>query len=132
MADDYAGRIQDALQSVFSEHGIYMKRSGPLLGLFLGPLPAATPVLEYLQYTASVEWIHEEDTQLRDLERNRAEIVTFFGLLNRSILFTGFFIVVMLTLGIGAGFLRFALLRRFPAMGHGDQTIFLDLQGRNS
>ena len=132
VADDYAGRIQDTLQSVFSEDGIYMKRSGPLLGLFLGPLPAATPVLEDLQYTASLEWIHEEDTRLRDLERHRVEIVTFFGVISRSILFTGFFIVVVLTLGIGAGFLRFALLRRFPAMGRGNQPIFLDLQGRNS
>ena len=107
-----------------------MKRSGPLLGLFLGPLPAATPVLANLQYTAAVEWVHEEDTQLRDLERNRAEIVTFFGVVTNSILFTGFFIVVVLTLGIGAGFLRMALLHRFPAMNRGGETIFLNLQGR--
>ncbi len=130
VADEYAGRIQDALHSVFSEDGIYMKRSGPLLGLFLGPLPAATPVLANLQYTAAVEWVHEEDTQLRDLERNRAEIVTFFGVVTNSILFTGFFIVVVLTLGIGAGFLRMALLHRFPAMNRGGETIFLNLQGR--
>ena len=129
VADDYAGRIQDA--SVFSEHGIYMKRSGPLLGLFLGPHSAATPVLEDLQYTASVDWIHEEDAQLRDIERNRAEMVTFFGVVTGSIFFTGFFIVVVLTMGIGAGLLRIALLRRFPTMGRGSGTIFLDLQGRN-
>ncbi len=131
VADDYAGRIQDALQSVFSEHGIYMKRSGPLLGLFFGPLAGATPVLENLQYTATVEWVHEEDAWLRDLERNRAEMVTFFGLVTRSILFTGVFIVVVFSLGIAAGFLRIALLRRFPTMGRGSQTTFLDLQGRN-
>ena len=130
VADEYGGRIQDALQSVFSEDGIYMKRSGPLLGLFLGPLPAATPVLESLQYTATVEWVHEEDTLLRDLERNRAEIKTFFGVVTNSIFFTGFFIVVVLALGVGAGFLRMALLSRFPAMSRGHETIFLDLQGR--
>ncbi len=131
VADDYAGRIQDALQSVFSEHGIYMKRSGPLLGLFFGPLSGATPVLENLQYTATVEWVHEEDARLRDLERNRAEMVTFFGLVTRSILLTGVFMVVVFSLGIAAGFLRIALLRRFPTMGRGSQTTFLDLQGRN-
>ena len=130
VAEEYAGRIQDALQSVFSEDGIYMKRSGPLLGLFLGPLASANPVLEDLQYTATVEWVHEEDTLLRDLERNRAEIVTFFGLVTNSILFTGFFILFVLALGIGVGFLRMALLRWFPAMSRGAETIFLDLQGR--
>ena len=132
VADEYAGRIQDVLQSVFSEDGIYMKRSGPLLGLFLGPLPIATAVLDDLHYTATVEWVQEEDAKLRDLERNRAEMVTFFGLVTDSILFTGFFILLVLALGIGAGLLRIALLRRFPAMGRGSQTIFLDLQGRNS
>ena len=130
VADDYAGRIQDALQAVFSEDGIYMKRSGPLLGLFLGPLTSANPVLEDLQYTATVEWVHEEDTLLRDLERNRAEIVTFFGVVTSSIFFSGFFMLVILALGIGSGFLRMALLRRFPALSRGSETIFLDLQGR--
>ena len=130
VADEYAGRIQDALQAVFSEHGIFMKRSGPLLGLFLGPLASANPVLEDLQYTATVEWVHEEDTLLRDLERNRAEIVTFFGVVTTSIFFTGFFMAVVLALGIATGFLRIALLRRFPALSRGAETIFLDLQNR--
>ena len=130
LADLYADRIQDALESVFSKDGIYMKRSGPLLGLFFGPLPAATAVLDALHYTARVEWVHEKDTQLRDLEGNRAEMVTFFGIVTGSIFFTGAFILVVLALGIGTGLLRLALPPRFRSISRGDETIVLDLQGR--
>ncbi len=131
VADAYAARIQDALQSVISRDGIYMKRSGPLLGLFLGPLPDAEKVLGDLQYTATVQWVHEKDALLRQLERERGEIVTFFGLVTGSIVGTGAFMLVVLGLGLTAGFLRVVVINTFPGFGRRRRTIFLDLQGRN-
>lgn len=130
VADTYAVKIQDVLQSVVSKDGIYMKRSGPLLGLFLGPLPAATTVLNDLQYKATVEWVHEKDALLLQMERDRGEIVTFLGVITQSIMSTGVLILFVLFLGFGAGLLRVALISSVPSFGRRGETIFLDLQGR--
>ncbi len=131
VAAAYAVKIQDALQSVVSKDGIYMKRSGPLLGLFLGPLPAATKVLGDLQYKATVEWVYEKDALLLQMERGRGEIVTFLGVITQSIVSTGVLFLVVLVLGFAAGLLRVVLIRSVPSFGHRGETIFLDLKGRS-
>ena len=132
VANKYAIKIQDFLQSMISKNGIYMKRSGPLLGLFLGPLDAATEVLENLQYQANVKWVYEKDFVLRKIEKKRSEVVTFLGVISQSVVSTGILILIVFVLGLSTGLLRVVIIRMFPNLRYRHENIYLNLGSQKS
>ncbi|HOM99440.1 MAG TPA: hypothetical protein PLM33_04215 [Acidobacteriota bacterium] len=121
MAQEDLVRLQGALQSVFSEQGIYLKRSGLLIGIFLGPEEKARAVLGALQYKPTVQWLKDERSAFSD------EQLTFLGLVVQSLLGTAVLLVVIALLGGGAGLVRYWLLQHFPRLGHHDEMIRLRL-----
>jgi hypothetical protein len=127
LAEQYHAEIQNSLQSYFSQDGIFSKRSGLLISLYPGPQDQATMLLDRVQYTATVRWLYEKDVTLDEAKRRRGEVGTFLGVVTRSILFTGAFILVVFFLGLTAGLVRFWMLRRFPSYEHREDMIRLGL-----
>ncbi len=124
VAELYVAQLQKELGSVFSREGIYVKRSGLLVSLFQGPEAEARRILDRVRYTATVKWIYEKEAEPID---RRGEIVTFFGIVTSSILFTGAFIVVVMFLGLLTGLVRYGLIRRYPVLAAGDKMVRLGL-----
>ena len=132
LAEHYFAEIQVGLQEYFSREGVFTKRSGLLISLFSGPAEQANLLLDRVQYTASVRWLYEKDTSLEDAAQRKGEVVTFLGVVSRSMLVTGLFIVVVLGVGLLVGVLRFWLLRRVPALQHRDDMVRLNLNVRST
>ncbi len=128
VAEQYFHAIQQKLHTIFSQPGIYSKRSGLLVALLEAPEEEARPLLERVHYNASVKWIYEKDTSAEDLAKQRGELLTFFGIITTSLVFTGIFMVVMLAGGLAVGVVRYRFLQKFPRLRSGDELIRLDLQ----
>ncbi|UCF37935.1 MAG: hypothetical protein JSU96_03455, partial [Acidobacteriota bacterium] len=122
LADEYFLQMQDQLQSFFSTEGVYMKRSGLLICLFIGPEQQATTVLQAVKYNPSIKWLYEKKE-----DPNSSEIQTFFGLLTQTILGIGTFLLMIIGSGLIAGLLRYEFLRRFPGLSRKKGTIRLNL-----
>ncbi len=127
LAEEHFASLQKRLESVFSEQGIFLKRSGLLISMVEAPELDARAILDRVRYTATIKWIYEKDTALEDARQRREELVGFFGIVTASILFTGVFILVALTAGALLGLLRYHLLQRYPHLGAKGEMIRLDL-----
>ncbi|GAB4237506.1 MAG: hypothetical protein Kow00109_11460 [Acidobacteriota bacterium] len=114
--------LQDTLGEVFSPQGIYLKRSGVLVAVFLGPQSAAEAVLGNVQYKPTIQWLRDERPELTN------EQITFLGLVARAIIGTGALVMGILALGGAAGLFRYWLLGRFPNLFRRDEMIRLDLE----
>jgi hypothetical protein len=123
LARDYLERMQNSLQAFFSKEGIYMKRSGILIGLFVGPEDRAVKVLSQLNYAPSVQWVQDEKPK-----DQRQETITFLGLVTKAILGTGTLILIIIGVGIVAGFIRYSIVRRNPVLLRRDDMIRLNLE----
>lgn len=115
LADEYFIRLQQGLGQFFSSEGIYMKRAGVLIALFVGSEDSAREVLGRVNYTPSIKWLHKPKTEEQP-DSYTQEVVSFLGLLTQTILGTGVFILLIVGLGLVAGLVRYAILRRFPAL----------------
>ncbi len=123
LAREYLERMQDSLQAFFSREGIYMKRSGILIGLFVGPEDRAVKVLSELNYAPSIQWVQDEKPK-----DQRQETITFLGLVTKAILGTGTLLLIIIATGIGAGFIRYGLIRRYPVLLRRDDMVRLNLE----
>lgn len=121
LAEDGLVHLQDALREVFSPQGIYMKRSGILVAVFLGPQAAAETVLGHVQYKPTIQWLRDKRPELTN------EQITFLGLVARAIIGTGVLVLAILAVGGAAGLFRYWLLGRFPNLFRRDEMIRLDL-----
>jgi len=116
LAEDYFEKLHTLLQSHISSTGIYMKRSGLLVSLLIGPQEQARKILSNVTYTPSIKWIYEK----RNRPTLRDDAITFMGMVRRVGL--GGVCFIFLSLGGGAlmGFFRHHLLERYlPWNGKG-------------
>ncbi len=113
-------RLQQRMEDVFSPQGYYMKRTGVLVCLYSGPEPRAAAVLSGIAYKPTIQW-------LRDRRSTPRETLTFFGLVTQAILGTGAFIILLLGAGVAVGLVRYEVIRRFPGIYRGKETIHLRL-----
>lgn len=123
LAEEYFFELQNELQGYFSDQGIFMKRSGVLIGIFIGPEVRAVPVLTALEYSPSIKWLYEENRRA-----DTSEVQTFFGLLTQTILGIGFFLVAILGAGFVAGLARYGFISRFPSLTRRKEMVRLDLE----
>ncbi len=116
LAEDYFENLHTLLQSHISSTGIYMKRSGPLVSLLIGPEEQAKKILSNVTYAPSIKWIYEK----RSRPTLRDDAVTFLGMVSRVGMGALGFIFFSLGGGALAGFFRHHLLERYlPWSGKG-------------
>ncbi len=116
LAEDYFQKLHTLLQSHISSTGIYMKRSGLLVSLLIGPEEQAKKILSNVTYTPSIKWIY--DKRKRPTLRNDA--TTFLGMVKT--IGMGLLGFIFCSFGGGAlvGFFRHHLLERYlPWNGKG-------------
>ncbi len=122
LAEKYSVKIQDSLASYFGP-GVYLKKSGPLIGLVVGNEADASRLLSRVNYKAKIKWIEdkpEDDKQTR----------TFLGVVTRAILGTFAFLLVTAGIGIVVGYFRYLFIRSHPEWGKKDEMIRLKLDQR--
>lgn len=124
LADEYFLKLQNRLQGFFSAEGIYMKRTGVLVCLLVGPEARALEVLPRVKYSPSIKWLYEKEDSISE------ETMTFFGLLTKTILGIGIFLVLLIGSGFVVGFLRYEFIRRFPNVFRRKEMISLGLGQR--
>jgi hypothetical protein len=124
LAAAYFIKLQDRLQGFFSEQGVYMKRAGVLICIFVGPEHRAHVILPRVKYAPTIKWLYEKrlDTS--------SETLTFLGLITKTILGTGVFILVILGTGLVLGLVRYEVLRRFPGFMGKKEMVRLNLDRR--
>ncbi len=116
LAEDYFQRLHNLLQSHVSSTGIYMKRSGLLVSLLIGPEEQARKILSNVVYTPSIKWIYEK----RRRPTLQEDATTFLGMVKRVGMGTLGFIFYSLGGGALAGFFRHHLFDRYlPWSGKG-------------
>ena len=123
LAKDYAARIREGFPQA-SEQGVYFKRSGPMIAVCVGSQANADQVLGRVNYRAQVKWIEDKP------EPNST--VVFLGIVLRALVGTAAFLLVTFVLGVGAGYLRYQFLRRYPHLAKKTGMIRLDLEERAS
>ena len=124
LADQYFIKLQNRLQGFFSEVGVYMKRAGVLICLFIGPEERAQAILPRVKYAPSIQWLYEKDS-----EPDFAETITFLGLITSAILGTGTFLLMILGSGLTVGLIRYGFIQRFPSLTRKKRMVRLDLDG---
>jgi len=122
LADEYFIRLQRGLRAFFSAEGIYMKRTGVLIAMLLGSEISAQQILGNIRYSPSVKWLYQKDSGT-----DSGEVRSFLGLLVRTILGTGVFILLIVAAGLVTGLIRYALLRRFPGLKRRKEMLRLNL-----
>ena len=129
LATDYFLKLQNSLHSYFSKEGIYLKRSGLILALFLGNANQARAILENVQWTPSIRWI--QDRTIPPLSRkNQAK--TFLEMLTRTTLATICFVIGTLGGGCLLGFIWHWISQCYPKWSSRHNTIRLNLSLHNS
>jgi hypothetical protein len=126
LAKDYVIQMQESLQDFFSEEGVYIKRTGVLVGIFPGPEDRAMEILNLVNYEPEIQWLHEEKEESRF-----SETMTFLGLITQTILGIGVFLILILGTGLSFGLVRYEILRRFPKIFRKDKMVRLELDPYN-
>jgi len=121
LADQYFVEMQNELAGFFSREGVFLKRSGPLVALFIGPEEAAVKVLSDVRYSPAIRWIDEKEDGIAQ------EYLTFFGLLTQTFIGIGVFLVVTLVAGLIVGVLRYEFLELFPRLHRRGEMVRLNL-----
>jgi hypothetical protein len=132
MARQYFASIQRELAEFVSPVSIFSKRSGPLVSLFLGSQQRAVQVLDKVQYSAQVKWIYEKQLTEAEIQERHEEVVSFFGIVTSSILFSGFAMLAVISAGVVVGLIRFQVLKSFPHVKEKDDMIRLELDRRTA
>ncbi len=123
LADQYLIRMQDRLTSYFSDEGIYMKRAGVLIGIFIGPEEQARKVLGDLQYKPTIKWIKKKGPPSDD-----HGVMAYVGTVTSAILGTGTLLILIIGGGLLAGLARYGLFKAFPSILHRKDTVRLKLR----
>lgn len=123
LAAEYFLELQNSLHSFFSPEGIYIKRSGLLLALFLGPEPRAQAVLGEVQWAPAVKWVHDRTVKVNP----KSEAQSFLDMLMRTALATVCFILGSFGFGSLLGYIWHRIDERFPAWSGRNDAIKLNL-----
>ncbi len=123
LAADYFLELQNSLHSFFSADGIYIKRSGLLLALFLGTEPRAQAVLGEVQWAPAVKWVHDRTVEVTPSGQARS----FLDMLIRTALATVCFIVGSLGFGCLLGYVWHRIDENFPVWTARHDPIRLNL-----
>lgn len=126
IASEYAAKLEQALGSVFSPTGIFLKRTGAIVSIFLGPQAEAESVLSRINYNPTIRWLYNTVPVPRGLSP-ASGAPNFLGVVANSLILTGLFVVLTLAVGVLAGMLRYQVLERFKVLGERRKTIRLDL-----
>ena len=129
LAASYFLELQNALRDYFSPQAIYMKRSGVIISIFLGPEPKALEILAQVEYAPTIKWVYEKTLDPEALKEKRGEVVGFLGMVRRSVISTFFFMAFTLCAGILAGLTRYHVVNRYPSRPRRDQAIQLKIGG---
>ncbi|MDE2928366.1 MAG: hypothetical protein OXT71_18420 [Acidobacteriota bacterium] len=125
LAAEYFLELQNSLHSFFSPDGIYIKRSGLLLAVFLGTESRAQAVLGEVQWAPAVKWVHDRTVQVEP----KGEARSFLDMLLRTALATVCFIVGSFGFGCFLGYIWHRIDERFPAWSSRNDAIHLNLSG---
>ena len=128
LAADYFLKLQNALRDYFSPQGIYMKRAGVIVSIFLGPETVAQQILAQVEYAPSVQWVYEKTLDPEKLEKRRGEVITFLGLVTNSFIATFFFMALTFCGGAIAGLVRYKIINRYPGAPSREETIRLRIE----
>jgi len=126
LAKKYLVSLQKGLEGFFSEEGIYIKRTGVLIAIFVGPEADARRILDLVKYKPSIQWLHEKKPESR-----LDQTLTFLGLITRTIIGTGVFLLLILGTGLSFGLIRYEIIRRFPSIFQKEKMIRLQLDRKN-
>ncbi|HUV14743.1 MAG TPA: DUF6599 family protein [Acidobacteriota bacterium] len=124
LAEDYFVRLQNRLQSFFSAEGVYLKRAGVVICIFIGPEERAREVLSKVEYTPTIKWLYEKK---RDPS---AENLSFLGLITQTFFGIGVFLLLILGTGLVTGLVRYEALQRFPQLTRRKEMVRLGLDDR--
>ena len=122
LADEYFVQLQEGLQSFFSSEGVFMKRSGILIALFVGSERSAQQVLGQFRYAPDIKWLSEKKT-----DTYTGEVISLLGLITKTILGTGVFVLLILGAGLIVGLIRYGFLRRYPNLERRNEMVRLNL-----
>lgn len=125
LAAEYFLELQNSLHSFFSPDGIYIKRSGLLLALFLGAAPRAKAVLGEVQWAPAVKWVHDRTVRVDP----SGEARSFLDMLLRTALATVCFVVGSLGFGCLLGYVWHRIDELYPAWAARNDAIRLNLSG---
>ena len=128
LAAEYFLELQNTLHSFFSPEGIYIKRSGLLLALFLGTESQAQAVLGEVQWAPAVQWVHDRTVEVTP----QGEAKSFLDMLLRTALATVCFILGSFGFGSLLGYIWHRIDERFPAWSGRNDVIKLNLSGAAS
>ncbi len=124
LAEDYFIRLQNRLEGFFSTEGVYRKRAGVVICIFIGPEERARDVLLKVEYTPTIKWLYQKKHD------PSAENITFLGLITQAILGIGVFLLLLIGSGFAVGLLRYEALRRFPQLSRSKEMVRLGLDDR--
>ena len=127
LARDYIIRIQKRLGDYFSETGIYVTRTGPLVALVVGPQTSAELVLADVRYSPTIEWIHDVRA-----ENAALDLRNFLALVKDRLLAIGLVLTLMVGLGLVVGLVRYEMLQRFPILTARTEMVQLGLDKYSS
>lgn len=125
LAADYFLELQNSLHSFFSPDGIYIKRSGVLLALFLGTESRAQAVLGEVQWAPAVKWVHDRTVPVD----TKGQAQSFLDMLLRTAMATTFFVVASLGFGCFLGYIWHRIDESFPGWAARNDAIRLNLSG---
>ena len=127
LAADHFVKLQNGLQEHFSPQGIYMKKVGVLVGIFLGPEAEAHRILGEIDYSPGVKWVYEKQLGPEELEKKRGKLVNFLGLVRQAFIGTALFILFTLGCGLLSGAIRYQVIRRYPHIHAQEELVQLRL-----
>ncbi|MBI4446747.1 MAG: hypothetical protein HY645_12655 [Acidobacteria bacterium] len=122
LAADYFFRMQQELQGYFSQQGIFMKRTGALIALFIGPEEHAQKILAEVKYSPTIKWVYKKTP-----DPPQEKVFTFLGLIKNAFLATGAFLLITFLGGLAAGVIRYQVLKRNPELGKRREMVRLNL-----
>ncbi len=128
LADRYFYKLYYALQSYASPENIYLKRTGVIVCIFLGPEVKARQLFSQIKYLPSIQWIYEKHT--RSHQPTSDEVISLLLVVRDSLLSTGFFMVCTLAGGLATGLIRYNLLTRLPDLSRKNELIRLRIVDR--
>ncbi len=122
LAREYSAKIKADLDGYFSKQSVFLKRSGLLVAIFIGPEDLAVKVLNQVSYAPTIQYFQKKGD-----EPQPSKTDTFLGLITRAILGTGSFIIFIIIAGFFAGVLRYQIIQRFPAFAKRNNSVRLNL-----
>lgn len=122
LAREYSAKIRADLDGYFSEQSVFLKRTGLLVAIFIGPEDLAVEVLNQVSYAPTIQYFQKKGD-----EPQPSATKTFLGLITKAILGTGTFIIFIIITGFLAGVLRYQIMQKFPAFVKRNDSVRLNL-----